>query len=258
MENEANYDKYYSLKALVEDVLDDRGESDHLFMKYLKWAYRALVELSLDVYQQPITCDLVMDDKRVVELPHNYVDWTKIALQIGDHLKTVGVNDDLVGQGSLDECRNTIEKVDINNFPNGIDYNNYGGYYFFNYRGSNLLAYGGGLLYQGHFKINDKTYPKTIAFDSDVNNTRVFLEYISNGVEPCEDSHVSPYHADYIRKFIDHEAEKRSSQRTEASIYRFKEDLRLAERRVRSRRNNLDKKTFLNLTRKYYRLTVKA
>lgn len=251
----SNYDKYYSIKALAEDVLDDRGETDHMLMRYIKWALRGYIEVSLDDHQEPITMHIDMDDKRTIVIPDDYVDWAKVAIQIDGKLKTIGVNGNLIQQSNEDECRNPILETDINRMPTGIDFDNYGGYYFLNYDGSNVYSYGGGLNHDNYFKVNEKL--RLIEFSSNVNKTRVYLEYISNGVDPSGNTVVHPYMADYVRKYIHYEVEMVSSKKTEASISRRFNDMKNARVILRARYNDLDPTTFTNLTRKYYSLNIK-
>ena len=154
-----------------------------------------------------------------------------------------------------DAAGNPLADCKANELPNGIDFANYGGFYFFNFYGKNLFGYGGGLPQSNHFQVIEQK--REIQF-YEIDKVKVYMEYISDGINPDEKTYVHPYLADYLRKYALHEYEQRRPGRTQMSIYGTGRTLYFAEMAIRARKNDLDPKSALNLHRKYYRLSVKV
>jgi len=86
---------YYNLGVCVDDFLDDNDLHNSFWMKALKWAQRAVREIRLDIYQQPLTKLLDVTERNTVVCPDGMVDWTKIAVKHGQYVITLAVNDEL-------------------------------------------------------------------------------------------------------------------------------------------------------------------
>lgn len=251
--------KYYKLSALTDDWLHDNDLTEHYFDKALKWGIRALEEIRLDVAGDVKTKLLTVTDRKTVVLPDDYADYVKVGVPRGQYVITMGVNDDLRVDARDAGRTDTVAGLLSQHLPNGTDMTPYGGYYFFNYGGSSLYGVGMGLPSKGYFKFHDNGTCKELLLDYDYKFTQIYLEYITNGFDPCGETHVHPYLKDYVLKFIEFEWEKRNNPKAnESSIQRKGRDLFHAERNVRARRNTLTPKDMLNITRANFRLTTKA
>ena len=249
--------KYYKISATVDQFLIDNELGSGWFQKALSWALYGLRELHLDSWADIKTRLLDVTDRKTAILPGDFVDWTKIGVRRGQYVITLGVNDDLnlLPRTTSSE---TVSGLLSQNLPNGLDFGNYSGYLFSNYGGSSFPSYGDGLPSKGHFKIHDNGNCKEILLDYDYAFDKVYLEYITDGFDPCEETILHPYYVDYILKFMEYKfEEKNNPNRTEASIFRKGQDLHWAEKKVRMRKNDLDPRTLLTITRANTRLTPK-
>lgn len=255
----ADETRFYKVSAIVDEFLDDNDLTEHWFNKSLRWAIRAIEEIKMDVWQDVKTCVLKISPTRTVILPDGFVDWVKVGVPYGQYCITLGVNDDL-RVDHRDVNRNEITRgLFSQNIPNGIDFNNYGGYYFFNYNGASVWGIGGGLPSKGFFKVHDKGSCKELLIDYSFAGDSIYLEYITSGFDPCGETVVHPYMKDYVLKFMEHMFESKNNPKaTESSIFRKGQDLHWAERKVRARFNPLTPKDLLNVSRANTRLTAKV
>jgi hypothetical protein len=250
--------KYYTVGAIVDYVLETEELPDVYWDKLLNWGLWWLRELHFDRAQEEKTCKLKMDKVRTVELPDDYVDWVAVGIQIGNFWKLLSVNNDMHKLPPTPSPEGgSLYGANLNYIPTGIDFGNYGGFTFFNFGGSSINSVGGGVPYKGHFQIINRPHGKAIQFNSLVNRTHVIVDYISDGFTPCKETVLKPYFANYIRTSILMEYEKKRPGRTESSIRRTEEDQHWAFVNVGGRMNDLDPQTLVALNRKYFRLTVK-
>lgn len=251
--------KYHKLGSIVDQWVAENSLPDMFWKKGLLYATWGLRELHLDVpIQDVITCLLDVTDRKTVVLPSDYVDWTKVGIKHGQYVITIGVNDDLAltPRSTTDV---TVRGLLSQNMPTGLNVNSYMGYYFFNYNGTSLFGVGNGLPSKGHFKVHNNGSCKEMLLDYDVNSSQIYLEYITDGFNPCSETVVNPYFANYVLKCMEFKYEEKDNMaRTESSIIRKGRELFHAEKVARARANQIDKSTFLNITRGNFRLSTKA
>lgn len=250
-------EKYYTISAIIDRCLADNGLTDHYFDDLLGWGLWELRELHLDVAKEVKVVGLDMNNTRGVELPRDYVDWAIIGIQIGQYVKTLGVNDNmakLTGEARTLGNPDSFNNLNVNQMPNGINVLNYGGY---NLLGSNVFSVGGGIPYKGYFSIVKTDEGKVIQFTTAINKTKVYLEYISDGFNPNRETILNPYFVDFLRKAINCEWAKRRprKERDESEIYRLERDVYYAEKKIRGRMSDLDPQSMLDTQRQHYRLT---
>jgi hypothetical protein len=254
----ADESRYYKVSAIVDDFIDDNDLTEHWFNKSLKWAIRGLEEIKMDVWQDVKTCLFDVTAVRTVILPPDFVDWVKVGIPYGQYCITMGVNDDLRSDNRSLNRNDLVRGMLSQNMPNGIDFTDYGGYYFFNYNGASVWGIGGGLPSKGYFKLHDKGAFKELLLDYSHAPQKVYVEYITNGFDPCGETVVHPYMKDYLIKFMDFKFEEKNNPKaTESSIRRKGTDLYFAEVKVRARFNDLTPKDLINISRKNTRLTPK-
>jgi hypothetical protein len=255
-------DTYFKMAAIVDQFCNSMDLSvNHYFQKYLSLAKWGYVQLGLKTANEPKTVLLDVSDVYTVTLPGDAIDWTKIAEPYYQYVKTLSVNSDLSKQDRTVGNPQFTNGVPPGWLPNGIDIRAYGGYEFANYGGSSLFSVGGGLPNIGHFttKRNNSGCIE-ILLDSSITCPQVYVEYIGLPINPCGETYVSPYVAEWVRLFLNHEFEKNpvGRQRTQADIIRTGRELWHQEMVTRAAFNGIDRETFLTLTRKYYRLNPNA
>lgn len=249
--------QHNKISAIVDHVLFKKTLPDAYFQWMLEMGLWELRELKLDTWQDVKTDLLPVTDRRTVILPPGFVDWVKVGAKIGQYAVTMGVNDDL---NLLDRTAESdfVPGLLSQNLPNGLDFSSYGGYYLSNYNGTSLQCFGGGFITKGMFKIRDTGVVKEMLLDYDYPHDFVYIEYITDGFEPCGETVVDPYFADFVKKAMEYYwEEEKNTKATEASIYRKGRDLNDAKKVVRARKNTLDRKTLLNISRAGTRFTPK-
>lgn len=249
-------DKHNTISAIVDHVMFKKTLHESMWQWMLEMGLWHLRELKLDVWQDLKTLYLPVTDRKTIILPQNFVDYTKIGAKIGQYAVTISVNDKL---NLLDRDPNSTDFVNgllSQNLPNGLDFNSYGGYYFFNYNGSNLSCAGTGFVTKGSFRIHEEKNFKELLIDYDFPFTHIYIEYITDGFDPCGETMVDPYFADYVKKGIEFTwEEEKNPARTEASIRRKGTDFADAKRLVRARKNDLSPQDVLNISRAAVRFT---
>lgn len=250
---------FYKIANIVNSWLADNDLPEQWYPKVLSWGLKALRKISIDRWQEPKSILLEVDARHTATCPADYVRWTKVAIKIGQYYKTLAVNPEM-HQLVRTESDDVVSTLPLYQMPNGLDFANYSGYNFFNYGGSTLFSVGGGLPSKGHFQVvnrGDTTWE--ITFDYDVRvGTQIIMEYISDGLNPNEESVVDPMLADYIETALDFKYEEKfNPTRTEASIHRMGVKLWDAEVLVAARKSNLDMKTMQTISRREARFTTK-
>lgn len=252
----AKSNDFNQVASIVDQFLIENDLHNGWFPKALAWALRGLREIRLDSWQDVKTVLLPVTDRKTVVLPDGFVDWTKVAAKNGQYYMTLGVNSQLTGLDRTAASKNVAGLLS-QHLPNGIAFSSYGGGYdFYNFSSTSFFGVGMGLPSKGYFKVVDHGGCKELLMDYDFYLKEVYLEYITDGLDPCGQTVVSPYLYDYLIKYMELRYEdKNNPKATESSIYRKEQDLFWAEKKIRMRRNNLDPQTLLNLTRQETRLT---
>lgn len=249
---------YNKVSAIVDHFLIKKGLTEHYYNWVLAMMLWHLRELRLDITQDVKTELLPVTDRKTVLLPLCCVDVVLVAMKVGQYAVTLGVNDKLT---MLDRQPNSTDFVNgllSQNLPNGLNFNSYGGYYAFNYNGGSVQCFGTGFITKGSFKIHNNGVSKEILLDYDYPYNEVYVEYITDGFDPCGETVVNPYLADYCLKGAELSwEEEKNPSRTEASIYRKGVEFNDAKRVVRARKNDLDPQTLLNISRAQTRFTPK-
>ena len=250
--------EYNTISGIVDHFSTKKGLSTaHWFPWALAMALWHLRELKLDVWQEPVTKYLPVTDRKTVLLPSDYVDWTKIGVKVGQYAVTLGVNDELNTLNRTENDADIVRGLLSQNLPNGLDFGAYSGLRFFNFNGSTFNSIGLGLPGKGTFKVVDHGSCKEILLDYDFNADYLYVEYITDGFDPCGETLVHPYIADYVLKSIELSYEEdRNPSATESSIARKSQDQYFAMKKVRARRNGLDPKTLLQMSRAEVRFTA--
>jgi hypothetical protein len=253
--------KFFTVGAIVEQVQIDKDLPSHYFNKLLSWALWNLVQLKLDSGKEVKTILLPISEVHTVDLPVDYIDWTAIGIQEGQYIRTLSVNSDLSTIDRTETEPEFTRAFPPGYMPNGIAVDPYIGYAFSNYGGRALPSIGGGLPHRGHYQIVKRPGNcSQLLLDGTITCDNLYLEYICLGINPCGETVVDPYMAQYVRAAIDHEWEKsrRKADRSEAAIFRTGRALWDQEQLVRARTSDLDVESFLATSRTYVRFGIKA
>ena len=237
--------QHYKLASVVDNFLIENDLGSGWFSKGLVWAIRGLRELSLDTFQDAKTALLDVSDRNSVVLPSGFVDWVTIS-SYGNRPVTLATNTDIPLVPPFEEI------VDAQRATSEY------GYYLANFDGGQIFSYGMGKYSRGNFRVHDNGDCKMLLMDCP-RFSRIYLEFITDGFDPCGETIIHPYMYDYLMKYMEHKYEEKNNPKAnESSIFRKSEDVFYAEKRIRARRNNLDPQTLLNMTRQYTVFGIKA
>jgi len=194
---------YGNIDYVVFQCLADLEEGDTTkYQKFLQWAIFCLkTELRVQVVPQIAVAYLAQDPSvKTVDLPLDYLDYTKIGLCVNGKVVLLGLNDDLCLPRNKDICgdiQSALSSVDeLSVESTGYLYVNHfrGGQYV-----GEMFGIGGGFTYN-YYRI-DKAR-RQIVLDGDVPGGEIVLEYKSTGVgvdgSAVVENHVMPALRQYI------------------------------------------------------------
>lgn len=151
--------KYVKLKSIVSYALDECSKSMGDFDKAWIFAFRALVDIGLNISFEPITVRLPVNfDNLTVTLPAGYLRWTKIGvINESGEVAFLKRNQSLTKWRDNNPNRLTaifpdIQDQDVSQFAQSPYFYNY---YFGNTYSPYFGANGGGLITYGDFDVDE-------------------------------------------------------------------------------------------------------
>lgn len=194
---------FVSIDSCIRNSLMDIGAGMERYEQFKKWAIDGYREFSFDLSAEIKTAYLPLTAWKAVELPIDYVDFVMIGVNINGDIR-VFTNDDRIAlpdEAIIDGDPEDAEEVgDLPLETTGQRV------YFYNVnsRGEDagqlygLLSKSNGV---GYYKFN--TERREIQFSPQVKgDTTIYLEYISDGINPCEKTVVNVYAAKLIKLYI--------------------------------------------------------
>jgi hypothetical protein len=171
----------YIVKRVLMDLDDDSMRN---YKKFLQWVIDGYTTLNLFTMQNVKVAYLPVNSNNTVNLPVDYMDYTKIGFESNGKIVTFGHNEDLILPREKDDCGNIV-----NDNTGGCDSDdailpNYGYFFAPHFRNGQyvgeLYAGAGGGNSDGEYRIDLEK--RQIAFNSDIAASVVILEYKSAGV----------------------------------------------------------------------------
>mgnify|MGYP003134696658 FL=1 len=221
--------KDVKLDEVVKSLLIQHGEqTEHKYMMYLDVAIRGLKELTFDILQQIKSETLTVNTNLTVDLPCDYVNYTRIGLcRSHGRIETLGYDEYLCSQHNVDVCGD--EKANDFSGEEGVS----GG----NSRNAELTGgwYGlGGGHRNGYYRIDrDKA---RILLSSELSGKSIVLEYVSDGSNPNGDMKINALAEEALRAYMHWKVLQRRSgiplQEKEAARRDWYNEKRLARARV--------------------------
>lgn len=175
--------KYVKLKTIVSYALDEADKSMGDFDKAWIFAFRALVDIGLNIAFEPITVRLPVDPmgNLTVPLPAGYLRWTKIGvINESGEVCFLKRNQSLTKWRDNNPNRLTaiyadIQDQDVAQFALSPFFYNY---YFGNTYSPYFGATGGGLVTYGDFDVDEVN--NVIVLSPTYNYADVLLEYLGS------------------------------------------------------------------------------
>lgn len=180
--------RYVTLDYIVRNVMVDLEEQSlNRYQTYLQYAIRGFRELNLHAINTAKIAYLPINPNKSVDLPSDYIKYTKIGVCVGGRIVLLGLDDSLCINHDFNACGDPIE-IAMNPEVSDNQLSIYGyGYYFLDhfhngqYVGG-LYGLGGGYNGLGYFRENKEM--NQIQLTSQIPSTEIVLEYISDGLTP--------------------------------------------------------------------------
>jgi hypothetical protein len=183
---------YVAIRDLSRQALYEMEEQGtHKLQRAIYYALQCVKKLSFVTLTEPKTVRLKVNDNKSIDLPPDYINYIKIGVQVntdkGPRVLTFALNEQLPLASHTDECGNPLRTL-----GSICDHEDAGGYWYNNYQqGSNvgrIFGYGGGQSHVGTFTV-DREFDR-ITFSSELALDYVYMEYITNGINPNGNTYV--------------------------------------------------------------------
>jgi len=194
----ASSNNWYTLRAIVEQCMIDLGVdmSAPNKARYMSWAIMGYRQLQLNVYKQIKTGIFPLSEINTVDLPSDYVQYSRIGLQVGSKILEFSSNNNIALEFTLDEDGNETPNpfVSMGYRPNGINTNNY--INMNNYWGAGF----NNIPVRDYFRIDLNR--GRIIFSTHIELSQIYMEYIADGLDCIEETLVNPMAYEVIRCYV--------------------------------------------------------
>jgi hypothetical protein len=182
---------YAPLKEIIKKVLLESGESGmHKYMLYKNYAIDFIRDFHSRSTGDIKTVKINMDHLKRIKLPDDCIEVVKVGVQMGDKVRVMLTDNEIALYYDKDSCgdKQPNASAQSNQSSDQLLYP----FFFTNYVNSQnehlggFYGYGDGVVAQG-YRINDRY----IHFNSDVDTVNAYIEYLSNGFNPNEETLVN-------------------------------------------------------------------
>lgn len=214
---------FVTLDSIVRSAIMDLGAGMERYEQFKHWAIEGYRDFHFDMAQEVKTVQLSLTAWKAIELPIDYVDWARIGVVVNE-MVDVFTNDQRISlyrpdaneDGVIDPVVSPTTTTDPQTLVPGP-------IVFWGLRSSSgedpgqlygLLAKDNGV---GRYKINRER--REIQFDPSVaSDTLIYLEYISDGIDPCNQTVVTLYAAKLIKLYIHWQRHRFAKSSTGAQV----------------------------------------
>jgi hypothetical protein len=196
--------KFTTIDKIVRSVLIQKRCPLHYYLEYAKYALDCLRELTFDSLKVVNTKVLAVNENGYyVDLPCDYVDWTKVGFKIGQFVQPITQRE------SINRLHNFNSHGQIINYGDPsraiLDFPFWPGYWMF--QNIDDLGENIGRLYGYNTGISNNSFkiiPERgqIQFTESIESNLIVLEYISDGQTSDNATQVTPYAQACIEAYI--------------------------------------------------------
>lgn len=247
---------FVTLDSIVRSALMDIGESMSRYEQFKHFAIEAYRDFHFDMAQSVKTVQLSLSAWKAINIPIDMVDWVMIGVVVDNKIRAF-TNDDRISLYRPDDDEDGVTDDIVTtaspDVPADVPF------YFWNV--VNSQGEDAGQLYgltvkhngQGYFKMNPER--KEIQFSPAVDsNTKIYLEYISDGIDPNAQTVVHIYAAKLIKNYIHWSRVKFSKSANQAQIQRAMDDYNKELFKVQNRIQKITVEDVLETMRDAYAL----
>ena len=207
---------FKNLDYAVNSVLNEIGDyGTTQYQRLLQFGVEGYRELNLYDYPQIKVVYLELNDNLTVDLPEDFVSYSKIGLCIGGQVYTLSINENLCLPRKEDECGQPLTAREMsqfesdrtlftdNNILNTFGDIGYGYYFASHFRNGQYIGeiFGvGGGYNTAYYRIDQERHQ--IAFTGAIPQGEIVLEYISTGVSMDGSATIPVQALDPVKKYM--------------------------------------------------------
>jgi len=243
---------FVTIDTCVRNALMDIGTDLSRYEQFKKWAIDAYRAFHFDMAMEVKTIQLDLTAWKAAELPIDFVDYAMIGIVVDNQIQVI-TNDNRISLYHDDE-----DPLDGDPDAREATTTDASTYYFYNTtsRGEDAGALYGLTVKDsgvGYFKMNRER--REIQFSPHVDgDTKIYLEYISDGYDPCSATVVNVYAAKLIELYIHWQRHEFSKSSTGMERERAKDMYDKELYKVQSRLSEITVSDVLEAARDGYRL----
>jgi hypothetical protein len=245
-----------TIDSIVRSALMDLGENESRYEQFRHWGLEGFRDFHFDMASEIKTVKLDLTAWKADELPIDYVDWVKIgyinsagAIVLFTHDDRIDIHhDDEDGYPEDVTSTETLPEPTVSSNSQELPLWDNGGGDLGKLFG--LVAKSNGA---GYYKFNPQR--REIQFAPSIkSDTVVYLEYISDGIDPCEQTVVNLMAAKLIKLYIHWQRVKFAKSSNLGQIEMAKRDYQTEYGRVQDRLCKITVEDVLECARNGYRL----
>lgn len=199
--------KYYTLSAAAYSALEDIQEDESQFSRFLHFAMEGYRDFNIDQSHQLECVELEMKSWKQIDMPIDLVDWVKVGFWDGnlirvltrEHQNNVPKLFKSVGgvpQANLPPADNETLPITQDMLP-FLGYSNF----FGSPASERIYGFGSTYNYLGYFDVDMKN--RVFNFKQTVDKfTKVYLEYVSDGINYSGKTLINPMAFKLIKNYI--------------------------------------------------------
>lgn len=258
-----------NLEYVVHSVLMDIDDySLIMYKKFLQYAVDGILDLNLFVGDQVKVAYLpVNKNTKTVNLPLDYIKYTKIGYNDGGSISIFGLNKDLMLARDKDDCGNQVNDNSDNCGCKGssetslpaIIYPTSGYYYAPHFRNGQfvgeLFGGAGGRNNHGEFRIDHQN--RQIVFNSEISVDEIILEYKSSGVSDDGSTCIPREYVPALKAYIHWQRKRYKDKESMGEKERLKKEYYDAFEQLKNLELSFTLREYLDSTRSTYKQTPK-
>jgi hypothetical protein len=248
-----------SLREIINKVLFEKDQGGmHKFLLFKNYGIDLLRKLHTGVLREVKTTKIEMSALKTIELPTDCAAIVKVGVQVGDKVRVFLRDHQIALMFDKDDCGNEVANSPATPTTSDDDEFRYP-FYFANYindygeHKGGFYGYGSGVSHEA-YEINGRT----IYFNSDIETTNVYLEYVSTGFNPTEETLVPVIFTNAIKTYIkwQYAADKVGPNSSEARGWQQLHGKEMTDAKLTN--NPITIEDILNASRSGYMLSPKS
>lgn len=208
---------FTSLDAIVRNVILRKRLSLHWYIDFMVHAVNCLRELSMDDLKCVNTKLLTVDAYNAIDLPNDYLDYTRVGIKAGQNIKPLVETDkinSLVNRNPADLSPTTYGNANADNSTAALYYG-YSYPFFWHTVTWNQYGESVGRMFGFGAGIQDDVFKvvkerNQIQLTENLSVSEIVLEYISDGTSADAATAVTPYAYATIAAYIDWQIKENS------------------------------------------------